>query len=37
MIFARKINNISQFYMIFGRKMPEIYIKIAVKKIFPEF
>jgi len=31
MIFARKINKIIQFYMIFGRKMPEFYVKIDRK------
>jgi len=29
MIFARKINKIREFYMIFERKMPEFYIIIA--------
>jgi len=33
MIFARKINKIPQFYMIFARKMPKFYIIIA-RKIF---
>jgi len=33
-IFARKINKIPQFYMIFARKMPEFYIKISPKKVF---
>jgi len=36
MIFARKINKIPEFYMIFARKMPEFYILIA-QKYFPEF
>jgi len=31
-----KIDIISEFYMIFARKMPEFYIIIA-RKIFPEF
>jgi len=29
MIFARIINKIPQCYVIFARKMPEFYIKIA--------
>ena len=33
MIFARKINKILEFYMIFARKMSEFYIIIA-RKIF---
>jgi len=37
MIFARKINRISDFYMIFARKMPEFYIIIARKIFFPNF
>jgi len=36
MIFSRKINKIPYVYMIFARKMPEFYIKIA-QKFFPEF
>ena len=36
MIFARKINKIPQFYMIFARKIPEFYIIIARKIFFPE-
>jgi len=36
MIFARKINIILEFYMIFARKMSEFYITIA-RKFFPEF
>jgi len=32
-----KINKIPQFYMIFARKMPEFYIKIARKFLFTEF
>jgi len=28
---------IPEFYMIFARKMPKIYIIIARKNIFPEF
>jgi len=31
MIFARKINKISEFYMIVARKMSEFYIIIARK------
>jgi len=34
MIFARKINKITEFYMIFARNIPESYIIIA-RKIFP--
>jgi len=34
MIFAGKINKIHQFNMIFARKMPEFYIKIAPKNLF---
>jgi len=37
MIFARKINKILKFYMIFARKMPEFYIIIAREIFFPEF
>jgi len=37
MIFARKINKIPEFYMIFARKMPEFYIIIARKIFFPNF
>jgi len=37
MIFARKINQISEFYMIFARKMPEFYIIIARKIFSPNF
>ena len=37
MIFARKINRIAEFYMIFARKMPEFYVIIAGKNIFPIF
>jgi len=33
MIFARKVNKISEFHMIFARKMPEFYVLIA-RKIF---
>jgi len=36
-IFARKIYKISEFYMIFARKMPEFYIIIARKIFFPNF
>ena len=34
MIFARKIYKIPEFYMIFARKMPEVYIIIAQKYFF---
>ena len=34
-IFARKINEIPEFYTIFARNMPEFYIIIA-RKYFPE-
>jgi len=37
MIFARKINRIAEFYMIFARKMTEFYVIIAGKNIFPVF
>jgi len=37
MIFARKIDKIPEFYMIFARKMPEFYILIAIKIFFPNF
>jgi len=37
MIFARKVNKIPEFYMIFARKMPEFYIIIARKIFFPIF
>jgi len=37
MIFARKIYQIPEFYMIFARKMPEFYIIIALKIFFPNF
>jgi len=37
MIFARKINKIPAFYMIFARKMPESYIVVAREIFFPEF
>jgi len=37
MIFARKINKIPEFFMIFARKMPEFYIIIAIKIFSPEF
>ena len=33
MIFARKVNNISEFHTIFARNMPEFYVMIA-RKIF---
>jgi len=35
MIFARKFNNIPEFYMIFARKVPEFYTIIARKIFFP--
>ena len=35
MIFARKINKIAEFYMIFARKMSAFYIIIA-RKYFPQ-
>ena len=35
MIFARKINKIPQFYVIFARKIPEFCPKIARKFFFP--
>ena len=31
MLFARNVNKISEFHMIFARKMPEFYIIIARK------
>ena len=34
--FARKINKIPEFYMIFAQKMPEFYMLIA-RKIFSRF
>ena len=37
MTFARKINKIPEFYMIFVRKMPEFYITVARKIVFPNF
>ena len=37
MIFVREINKISEFYMIFARKMPEFDIIIAQKIFFPNF
>jgi len=36
-IFARKINKIPEFYMIFALKMPEFYIIIAWKNFFAKF
>ena len=36
-IFARKVNKIPEFYMIFAQKVPELYIIIARKICFPEF
>jgi len=37
MIFARKNNQIPDFYTIFARKMPECYTIIARKIFFPNF
>ena len=37
MIFARKVNTISEFHMIFARKMPEFYVIIARKIFFRKF
>jgi len=37
MIFARKINKIPEFYMIFARQIPKFYIIIAGKIFFPNF
>ena len=37
MIFAGKINKIPEYYMIFARKMPKFYIKIARKIFFSKF
>ena len=37
MIFARKINKIPEFYMIFAPNVPEFYIIIARKIFFPIF
>ena len=37
MIFARKLYKIPEFYMIFARKMPEFYIIVAGKILFPNF
>jgi len=34
MLFARKVNKISEFHMIFARKMPEFYVMIALKIFF---
>jgi len=36
MKFARKVNKIFEFHMIFARKMPEFYVIIA-RKIFSRF
>ena len=36
-LFARKINKIFEFYMIFARKMAEFYIIITRKIFFPIF
>jgi len=37
MIFARTINKIPEFYVIFARKMPKFFIIIARKIFFPNF
>ena len=37
MVFARKNNRIPEFYTIFARKMPELYIIIAQKYFFSDF
>jgi len=37
MIFARKVNKIFEFHMIFARKMPEFYVIIARKIFFRIF
>ena len=37
MIFARKINKIPEFYMIFARKVPKFYTVIAQKILFRNF
>ena len=39
MTFARKVNKISEFYIIFARKIPKFYVIIARKNIFdtPDF
>jgi len=37
MIFTPKINQISEFYMTFARKMPEFNMIIARKIFFPDF
>ena len=37
MIFARKVNKISEFHMIFVRKMPTFYVLIARKILFANF
>jgi len=34
MIFARKINTIPEFYMIFARKMPDFFYNNCQKNIF---
>ena len=34
MIFARKINRIAEFHMIFARKMQEFHVIIAGKNMF---
>ena len=37
MIFARKINKVLEFYMIFARKMPKFYAINARKIFFSKF
>ena len=36
MIFAQKVNKISEFHVIFARKMPEFSVIIAPKIFFPD-
>jgi len=36
MTFARKINKIPEFYLIFARKMAKFYMMIA-REIFPDY
>jgi len=37
MVFTWKIDKIPEFYTIFARKMPDLYVIIAKKTLFPEF
>jgi len=37
MTFARKVNKIPEFYMIFAGKMPEFYVIIAREIFSPNF